>query len=202
MKTLLRIDKAVIVEGKYDKIRLQNIIDALIIQTDGFAIFKDKEKQALIRTLAEKNGIIVLTDSDSAGRVIRMHLKNIVADSSITNVYLPQILGKEKRKSKKSAEGFLGVEGTDDEIIIEAFRKFGVTAAVTDKKRRAVTKGDLFSLGLSGRENSEKLRRELLNRLGFPYMSANAFLDLINALYGYEKFLEVLDGWRQEQTKK
>ena len=189
-------------EGKYDKIRLQNIMDALIIQTDGFAIFKDKEKQALIRTLAEKNGIIVLTDSDSAGRVIRMYLKNIVADSSITNVYLPQMLGKEKRKSKKSAEGFLGVEGTDDEIIIEAFRNFGVTAAVTDKKRRAVTKGDLFAVGLSGGENSEKLRRELLNHLGFPYMSANAFLDLINALYGYEKFLEVINSWRQEQTKK
>ncbi len=202
MKILLRIDKAVIVEGKYDKIRLQNIIDGLIIATDGFSIFKNKEKQALIKTLAEQKGIIVLTDSDSAGRVIRMHLKSIVSPDRITNVYLPKILGKEKRKSKKSAEGLLGVEGTDDEIILEAFKKFGVIASFTDKKRRLVTKADLYSFSLSGRENSEKTRKELLEFLNFPNMSANAFLDLINSLYSYEKFLEVLDSWQQEQTKK
>lgn len=202
MKRLLRIDKAIIVEGKYDKIRLENIIDALIITTDGFGIFKDKEKQTLIKTLAEQKGIIILTDSDSAGRVIRMHLKSIVSPDCITQVYLPKIFGREKRKSKKGAEGLLGVEGTKDEIILEAFKKFGITASLTNEKRRLVTKADLYAFSLLGRENSEKARKELLEFLNFPNMSTNSFLDLINSLYSYEQFLEVLKNWRQEQTKK
>ena len=117
---MIKLKQTIIVEGKYDKIRLANIIDATIITTEGFRIFKDKEKRELIRILWDKNGLIVMTDSDKAGQLIRNHIKNIVPKAEVINVYLPQIKGKEKRKTSPSAEGVLGVEGTDDGIIISA----------------------------------------------------------------------------------
>ena len=126
MSPLIKIKSPVIVEGKYDKKTLENVIDALIIPTNGFGIFKDKEKCQMIRTLAEKFGIVVICDSDSAGNLIRAHIKNIVGESKITNVYIPQIKGKEKRKAVASKEGFLGVEGLSKQQLAEAFEKIGV----------------------------------------------------------------------------
>lgn len=199
---MIHLNSAIIVEGKYDKIRLENIIDALIITTEGFAIFNNKEKRELIKLLAKERGIIVITDSDSAGRLIRGHLQGFIPAEKIKNVYLPQIKGKEKRKAHISREGYLGVEGTDDEIILDALRDFGITGESIQEKQRMVQKTDLYEWGLSGQDNSDKNRKSLLKFLNFPDMSANAFLDLINALYGYDKFLEVLKKWQQEQTKK
>ena len=199
---MIHLNSAVIVEGKYDKIRLENIIDALIITTNGFALFKDEEKRQLIKLLAEKNGIVVITDSDSAGRLIRNHLQSFISPEKIKNVYLPQIKGKEKRKSHVSSEGFLGVEGIDDTIILNALKQFDVIGEPVEQSKRKVTKSDLFTFGLSGGQDSALKRKNILKYLCFPEMSANAFLDLINALYGYDKFLEVLDVWQQEQIKK
>lgn len=199
---MIHLNSAIIVEGKYDKIRLENIIDALIITTNGFEIFNNAEKRELIKLLANERGIIIITDSDSAGRLIRGYLQSFISADKIKNVYLPQIRGKEKRKAQKSSEGFLGVEGIDDEIILNTLNQFGITAEKKEQKRKAVTKTDLYILGLSGCENSDKNRKSVLKYLNFPDMSANAFLDLINALYGYDKFLEVIDRWQQEQTKR
>ncbi len=199
---MIHLSSVIVVEGKYDKIRLENIIDALIITTDGFAVFNNEEKRRLIKMLAEERGIIVITDSDSAGRLIRNYLQSFISADKIKNVYLPQIKGKEKRKAHVSCEGYLGVEGTDDEIILSALAEFGVTGKKVTGKARCVSKTDLFEWGFSGTQNSDKKRKSVLRFLNFPDMSANAFLDLINTLYGYDKFLEVLDKWQQEQIKK
>ena len=165
---MLKLAQPIIVEGKYDKITLENVVDALIIPTDGFSVFKDKEKCKLIRTLAQKFGVIVITDSDSAGNMIRAHIKNIVGDSEIINVYVPQIKGKEKRKVKPGKEGVLGVEGMTPEILISAFEKSGVTGKSVEKKTEKITKTDLFERGLSGCENSAERRQELLKKLELP----------------------------------
>ncbi|MBR4949830.1 MAG: DUF4093 domain-containing protein [Clostridia bacterium] len=189
---MIRLKEAIIVEGKYDKICLSSFIDALIIETGGFRIFKDKEKRALIRHLAEKNGLIIMTDSDSAGFVIRNHIKNIVGNQNITNVYIPEILGKEKRKATPSKEGLLGVEGLEEEIIIEALKKFNVTGEKTPEKTNPVTKSDLFSLSLSGNANSNEKRQKIYKKLGIPsYLSVNAFLDIINSTMTKEEFIKL-----------
>lgn len=195
---MIKINKAVIVEGKYDKIKLENIIDALIIPTDGFRIFKNAEKRNMIKLLAEKNGIVVMTDSDSAGNLIRNHLKSFVPKDKIINVYLPQINGKEHRKAQKSAEGLLGVEGISNEIIINALTRAGITGERTENKGRKLTKSDFYAFGISGGENSRILREELLCVLGLPKnLSANALLDVANSLYSYEEFTEVVSRWKQ-----
>lgn len=195
---MIKINAAVIVEGKYDKIKLENIIDALIIPTDGFRIFKNAEKRNMIKLLAEKNGIVVITDSDSAGNLIRNHLKGFVPADKIINVYLPQVEGKESRKQKKSAEGFLGVEGTDDAVILKALSRAGVTGEKAEIVGRRLTKSDFYALGISGGDNSRILRENLLVFLGLPQnLSANALLDVANSLYGYEKFTEVVNKWKQ-----
>lgn len=199
---MIHLNSVIIVEGKYDKIRLENIIDAPIITTNGFAIFKNEEKRQLIKLLAEERGIIIITDSDSAGRLIRNYLQSFISADKIKNVYLPQIKGKEKRKAHFSGEGYLGVEGIDDEIIIDTLKQFGITGEESDQKRKPVTKTDLYLFGLTGTENSDKNRKSILKYLNFPDMSTNAFLDLINVLYGYDKFLEVLKRWQQERIKK
>ncbi len=189
---MIRLEQPVIVEGKYDKITLENVIDALIITTDGFGIFKNKEKGALIRRLAQEKGIIVMTDSDSAGSVIRSHIKSIVGNCEIINVYLPLMKGKEKRKSAPSKEGLLGVEGMSPTIIEEALRKSGVLAQKTARIRK-ITKTDMFCFGLSGNENSAQKRKELLKKLGLPEnLSSNAMLDVLNTLYGYDEFASIL----------
>lgn len=184
MKSLIKIDKAIIVEGKYDKIRLANIVDATIITTEGFRIFKDKEKRELIRVLANKKGIIVITDSDRAGQMIRRHIENIAKDAEIINVYLPAIKGKEKRKAKASADGFLGLEGTDDEIILNSLKNFGILGEEKQRKEEKITKTHLYNLGLTGGQDSKQKREELLSKLGFPpFLSANTLLEILNSLY-------------------
>lgn len=192
---MIRIDKAVIVEGKYDKIRLANILDATIITTEGFRIFKDKEKRELIRILAKEKGLIIMTDSDRAGQMIRKYVENIAKGAEIINIYLPFIVGKEKRKSKASADGSLGVEGTDDKIILDALKKAGVTGEENKEKGNKITKTDLYNLGLSGGENSKQKREKLLLKLGFPtFLSSSAFLELLNSFYT----LSEVQKWTEE----
>ena len=199
---MIRLSSPVIVEGKYDKITLENVIDALIIPTNGFGLFKDKEKCHLIKTLGEKFGIIVITDSDHAGNMIRAHIKNIAAGCEITNVYIPQIKGKEKRKTKGGKEGLLGLEGMTPEIIEEALKKSGVIGEKVKEKGRKITKTDLFLRGLSGCDGSLKKRRELLKLLGLPQnLSPNAMLDILNTVMTYKEFCEVTDRWLKNPTK-
>ena len=196
---MIRIKQAVVVEGKYDKIRLSNILDTVIITTEGFRIFKDKEKTALIKLMAEKRGLVILTDSDSAGQMIRKHLEKLVGREAVKSVYLPPLKGKEKRKAAPSAEGFLGVEGTDDEIILAALSRAGVLGETVDKKGREITKTDLFNIGVSGRENSAEKRAELLRFLKLPEnLPANSMLDVLNSLYGFEDFMKEVQEWNQE----
>ncbi len=199
MRLLIRLKQAVVVEGKYDKIRLSNIIDAPIITTDGFQIFKDAEKRALIRLMAEKRGIIIMTDSDRAGQLIRRHIEQIAGGKNILNVYLPQIFGKEKRKQKGGADGVVGVEGTEDEIILSALEKNGIFGEKSEKKGRKVTKTDLYLMGFSGKENSSARRKALLKHLGLPdFLTSNALLDVINSLYGYDDFTSEVEKWNHD----
>lgn len=190
---MIRIKKPIIVEGKYDKITLENAVDALIIPTNGFGIFKDKEKCLMIRLLAEKNGgIIVMTDSDSAGSMIRAYLKNIVGKAPIINVYVPCLKGKEGRKTKSSKEGLLGVEGMSKEVILDALKRSGVTEDGFSEPQKRITKTDLFSLGFSGGAQSSEKRKALLKRLDLPVnLSPNAMLDVLNNILSYDEFFEV-----------
>lgn len=186
---MIKLDRPVIVEGKYDAIKLSGILDALIIKTDGFGIFKDKEKQRLLTRLAKGKGIIVLTDSDGAGFVIRSFISSIVPADKITHVYIPDIFGKEKRKTQFSAEKKLGVEGVEEKVILDSFKKAGVTASLSGEKRRLITKLDLFECGLSGRENSAQKRRELLKKLALPeHLSASSLVKILNTFVTYEEF--------------
>ncbi len=191
---MIKLKQAVIVEGRYDKIKLKNIIDAPIIETNGFRIFNDKQRQSLIRQIAEKRGILIMTDSDGAGFVIRNFLKGTVDKSKIKNCYIPQLSGKEKRKVRGSAEGFLGVEGVPDEVIIEAVRKSGAEIIGEETvKRNEITKADLFSLGLTGTENSAQKRKQLLDKLNLPgYLSTNAMLTALNCLYSLEELKNII----------
>ncbi len=191
---MLKIKEAVIVEGRYDKIKLSGIIDAPIIETNGFRIFKDREKQSLIRQIAKTRGILVFTDSDGAGFVIRNFLKGAVSEGQIKHCYIPQIEGKEKRKPQKSKEGLLGVEGVTDEVIINAIKKSGAVIIGEDAPVQSkITKADLYSLGLTGTENSSKLRLALLKKLGMPsYLSTNALLTALNCLYSFEELKSLI----------
>lgn len=186
---MIKLDRPVIVEGKYDVIKLSNIIDTLIIKTDGFGIFKDKEKQKLLLRLAGEKGIIVLTDSDGAGFVIRNFISSIIPPDKITHVYIPDIFGKEKRKTALSAEGKLGVEGVEEKVLLDAFEKAGVIASLSDEKRRLITTLDLFEHGLSGRENSAQKRRLLLKKLALPErLSTSSLIKILNTFVTYEEF--------------
>ena len=191
---MIKLKQAVIVEGRYDKIKLKNIIDAPIIETNGFRIFNDKQRQSLIRQIADKRGILIMTDSDGAGFVIRNFLKGTVDNSKIINCYIPQLSGKEKRKERGSAEGFLGVEGVPDEVIIEAIRKSGAEIIGEEKTEHGeITKADLYSLGLTGTENSAQKRKKLLDKLNMPgYLSTNAMLTALNCLYSLEELKNII----------
>lgn len=193
---MITIKEAVIVEGRYDKIKLSSIIDAPIIETNGFRVFKDKEKQNLIRQIAEKRGILIFTDSDSAGFIIRNFIKGAVPKNKIKNAYIPQLLGKEKRKAEKSKEGFLGVEGVSEEVILDALRKSGASIIGEDEVeiRKEVTKADFFELGLTGCENSKILREKLLKYLNMPaYLTTNAMITALNCLYSLEELKLLLE---------
>lgn len=192
---MIKIDKVVIVEGKYDKIKLSSILDAVIIETDGFGIFNDKEKQKLIRRLAQTKGILILTDSDSAGFTIRSFIRGIVPSEQITHAYIPDIFGKEKRKAEPSKEGKLGVEGVSTQIIIEALEKAGVLCETTQEtQKRQITKLDLYEDGLTGRENSEQLRGKLLKYLQLPArLTTNAMLQLLNTFLTYDDYKNAIE---------
>lgn len=189
---MIKLDRPVIVEGKYDIIKLSNIIDTLIIKTDGFGIFKDKEKQKLLRRLAGKKGIIVMTDSDSAGFLIRNFISSSVPADKITHVYIPDLYGKEKRKTEASKEGKLGVEGTPEGIIIEALEKAGVTCCESENaRRRLITNIDLYEWGLMGKENSKEKRTMLLKSLALPErMSTSSLIKILNTFVTYDEFLQ------------
>ncbi len=194
---MIKIKEAVIVEGKYDKMRLKGVIEATIIETNGFRIFKDKEKVSLIKKLAEKQGIVILTDSDSAGFVIRNYLKGMIAENKIKNAYIPQIAGKEKRKDKPSKEGFLGVEGIDEKLLTEVLSRAGVTLcdSISDTVSvKNITVTDLFNLKLSGCSDSKKRRNDLLDYLELPpYISTKALLEILNSLFTLEQLKTLLD---------
>ena len=191
---MIKIDKPIIVEGKYDIIKLSRIVDGLIIKTDGFGIFKDKEKQLLLRRLAGEKGIIVLTDSDSAGFLIRRFLKSSIPEDRITHVYIPDVYGKEKRKTKAGKEGKLGVEGISEAVLLEAFRKAGVICDETDtEERRLITNIDLYEAGLMGRDNSKEKRVKLMKALALPErLSTSSLLKILNTFVTFEEFTEKL----------
>ena len=197
---MLHLEQAVIVEGKYDKIKLSSVVDAVIITTNGFSVIKDKEKLEIIRFFAKNKGIIILTDSDSAGFKIRNFLKGAISDGKITNVYIPDIFGKEKRKSVPSKEGKIGVEGIDTQMLLEAFRKAGVISTEAGSEREPVTKLDLFESGLSGGSNSSEKRNELLKYLGMPeLMTTNAMLEIINTMMSRDEFIKITERLSQRQ---
>ena len=202
MAEKLKVSQAVIVEGKYDKIRLSGIFDTVIITTDGIGIFKDPEKKALIKLLAERQGIVILTDSDGAGQMIRKYLEKLVPKDRVKNLYLPELQGKEKRKTSPSAAGLLGVEGTDNEIILAAAKRAGILSEITEKEGKKISKTDLFNLGISGGEGSKEKRKSLLSYLKLPtVLTANSLLEVINSLYSYEEFLSEAEKWNRESAQ-
>lgn len=178
----LTVAQAIIVEGKYDKIKLDSIIQGVILVTNGYRIFKDPEKMALIRYFAAHTGIIILTDSDRAGFRIRSYLKGSIPEGKITHVYIPDIFGKEKRKDKPSAEGKLGVEGMERSVLEDAFRRAGVLTE-TAPVRSGLTRLDLYELGLTGGRDSASRRRALLEQLGLPtLLSTGGMLEVLNTM--------------------
>ncbi len=192
---MIKIDKVIIVEGRYDKIKLSSMIDGIIIETEGFGIFKDKDKQKLIRKLAETKGIAILTDSDSAGFVIRNFITSIVPNEYITNVYIPDIYGKEKRKDSPSKEGKLGVEGVSAEILKEAFKKAGIGVSQSEtNERKKITLNDFFDDGLTGDTQSKRKRTDLLKKLDLPErMSTKAMLDILNTFITYDEYKKLVE---------
>ena len=190
---MIKIRQAVIVEGKYDKIKLSSIIDAPIIQTDGFGIFRDKELQRLIRRLAQTRGILVLTDSDSAGFKIRNFIGSTVDRSQVFHAYIPDIYGKERRKTAPSKEGKLGVEGVPEAVIVQALENAGVLFQTVETPERPITKTDFYTLGLSGKKDSAAKRAALLRRFDLPgRLSANALLTVLNCISNYEDLARIV----------
>ncbi|MGI5984813.1 MAG: DUF4093 domain-containing protein [Clostridiales bacterium] len=192
---MIKVNEVVVVEGRYDKNTLSQIIDGTIIETEGFGIFSDKEKLELLRRLAEKRGLIILTDSDGAGFVIRNYLKGSIDPKFVKNAYIPDIMGKEKRKCSPSKEGKIGVEGMSREVIISALTKAGVSFVEngSENPRGTITKADLFELGLSGGAKSREKRQRLLKELHLPErLSSNALLDILNALMSKDELYKLL----------
>lgn len=186
---MIKLSRAVIVEGKYDKIRLSNLLDATIIQTDGFAVFKDKEKQRLIRRLAEKHGILILTDSDAAGFKIRSFLSGCVPPESVVHAYIPDVFGKERRKAHASKEGKLGVEGIETKLLTQALSKAGVLYEEVDAPSKKIEMIDLFEDGLSGGKNSREKKSALLKYLDLPErLSTSSLLQLLNTFLSYDEY--------------
>lgn len=194
---MYKIKEAIVVEGIYDKIRLQGFINGLILTTGGFSVFNNTKLQQSIRTLADKTGIVILTDSDSAGFKIRSFVKQLPQTGTVLNAYIPEVYGREKRKDKDSAQGLLGVEGMRDDIILTALTNSGAHIDGCDKAPspgRLITKADLFSLGLFGRDNSSQLRKKTAKELGLPsQLSSNMYLDVINRLLTFEELKSLVE---------
>lgn len=191
---MIRTDYAVIVEGKYDKIKLSSLLDALIIPTEGFGIFSDKELQHFIRKLAQTKGILIITDSDAAGFRIRSFLHSIAKDGTVLDAYIPDIAGKEARKEQYSKEGKLGVEGIPAELIVLAIERAGIGNVVQDTCVRKITNADLYEHGLTGTHNASQNRRLLLQQAGLPArLSGQNLLKTLNAFLRYEDFLALAE---------
>ncbi len=203
MSERIRLREAVVVEGKYDVIRLSSLLDCVIIKTDGFRIFKDKELLTTLRTLAKTVGLVVITDSDSAGFKIRNHLKGAIKEGSVKHVYIPKLEGKERRKATASAEGTLGVEGMDTATLLRAFEMAGVTTGDVTP-RTVFTAYDLLQLGLNGTQGSKERRHKLLKKLGLPDgLSSTAFAEVLGLLCSYDEVMELLsevDGQHELQS--
>ena len=191
---MVKIKEAILVEGRYDKNTLSQIVNAPILETNGFGIFKDKKQMALLRQVAEKRGLIVFTDADGAGFVIRNHVKSAIPANFLKHAYTPDIFGKERRKDKAGKEGKLGVEGMKPEIILEALRKAGATIEGEEvQPSNAITKQDMMDLGLSGGADASAKRLMLLKKLNLPeHMSANALLQALNLLYSLEELQKLV----------
>ena len=191
-----KLREVIVVEGRYDKNTLSQVVDAVIVTVNGFSVFKDKEKLALLRRLGKERGLIVLTDSDGAGFVIRNHLRSVLPKEQVKHAYIPDIYGKERRKRTAGKEGKLGVEGMKQEVLLSALEKAGATfedtADVLCELRQQVTKADLFALGLSGGADSAQRRQTLLKHLELPeHMTANALLETVNILFDRQQFIEL-----------
>lgn len=192
---MITIREAIVVEGRYDKNTLSQIVDAPILETSGFGVFKDKQQLALLRRVAESRGLIVLTDSDGAGFVIRNYLKSAIPAQYLKHAYIPDIYGKEHRKTNPGKEGKIGVEGMSRELILEALRRAGATIEGNDSESASrITKQDMMDLGLSGGVDSAALRQKLLHKLDLPeHMSANALLQALNLLVDLEQLVKLLE---------
>ena len=193
---MLKIKEAIVVEGRYDKNTLSQIVDAPILETSGFGIMKDKQQLNLLRKVAQLRGLIVFTDSDGAGFVIRNYLKSAIEPKYLKHAYIPDIPGKEKRKRTAGKAGILGVEGMTPQVILDSLRRAGATFVNEDKPFNSgqLTKQDLMELGLSGGADSKQKRQALCKKLGFPeLMSANALLQALSVLYTREQLEEILN---------
>lgn len=199
---MVKIREAIVVEGRYDRNALSQIVDAPIFETSGFGIFKNKEQLALLRAVAEKRGLIVFTDSDGAGFVIRNHIKSAIPGKYLKHAYIPDLYGKEKRKDKPGKEGKLGVEGMTPEIILSALRASGATLeeeVSETPSTAAITKQHMMELGLSGTADSSRKRARLQKRLGLPeHMSANALLQALNLLYTTDELSDLVKALEKE----
>ena len=201
---MLRIKEAIVVEGRYDKNTLSQMVDTIIVETSGFSVFKNSEKLALFRRLAAERGLIILTDPDGAGFVIRNFLKGSIPPEQVKHAYVPDILGKERRKRTPGKEGKLGVEGMRPQVLEQALRRAGATFLEEDappvRCGRAITKADLMLLGLSGEAGSAERRQALMKQLGLPgHLSPNAMLEVLNALFSYEDLVSAV---RKSGTEK
>lgn len=191
---MVKIRETIVVEGRYDKNTLSQIVDAPILETSGFGIFKDKEQMSLLRKAAEARGLIVFTDSDGAGFVIRNHIKSAIPGQFLKHAYIPDIMGKERRKAAPGKEGKLGVEGMAKDVILESLRRAGATFVGDegDVPEPGITKTDLMDMGLYGPGSSER-RAALIKKLGFPEkMSTNAFMQAVNLLYSVSELREIV----------
>ena len=188
---MIKLGPVILVEGKYDKIKLSQIFDTTILTTDGFGIFKQKDKVAMLRKLAETHGLLVFTDADGAGLVIRNFLKGAITGGKVYHAFIPDLYGKEKRKAKGSKEGKLGVEGVPDKIIIQAVERSGAMDE-TPREKGGITKADLYDLGLSGGQGSAEKRKALLKALQLPEnLSPNALLAVLNCMTDREELAKL-----------
>ena len=194
---MIQIKEAILVEGRYDVNKIKQIFDTIVLETGGFGIFSDKSKEKMLKNLAEKRGLIVLTDSDGAGLVIRNYIRKIIPKEYVKHAYVPEITGKEKRKRTPGKERLLGVEGIPNELIIRAVKNAGATIEENQQNRCStsqITKSTLFFAGLSGTPNSTELRKKLLEKLELPTkLSANALIDYCNCMYSETEFLELVE---------
>ncbi len=190
---MITLSMPIIVEGKYDKIRLKSLIDSAVIDIGGFKIYHDTEKLNLIKRLADKTGVIILTDSDAAGFQIRSFLKSAISAEKIVNVYIPDVMGKERRKTKPGAEGKIGVEGMDTAVLLEAFERAGVIGSVR-KSTGGVTAADLYEDGITGRPGCTELRRKFIKELALPeHISSKSLLEVINTLLNLQEYKKIVE---------